>query len=82
MLGTTDKTRYVYAVHLIKVDSVLEMTEVYLFFCFCVVHLSCPDFDAEDGFVQDSVSDVLDLALKAKLSIEGIFDANWQPFVE
>lgn len=58
------------------------MTEVYLFLCLCVVHLSGPDFDAEDGFIKDTVSDVFDLALKAKLSIEGIFDTNWQSFVE
>lgn len=53
------------------------MTEVDLFFCLCVVHLSCSDFDAEDGFIKDSVSYVFDLALKAELSIEGIFDTDW-----
>lgn len=58
------------------------MTEVDLFLCLCVVHLSGPDFDAEDGFIKDTVSDVFDLALKAKLSIEGIFDTDWQSFVE
>lgn len=58
------------------------MAEVNLFFCFCVVHLSCSDFNSENGFIKDSVSDVFDLALKAELSIERIFDTDWQSLVE
>ena len=58
------------------------MTEVDLLFSLCVVHLSGSDFDAEDGFIKDTVSDVFDLALKAELSIERIFDTDWQSFVE
>lgn len=53
-----------------------------MIFCFRVVHFSGSNFDAEDGFVQNSISDVFDFTLKAKLSIKGIFDANWQPFEE
>lgn len=58
------------------------MAEVYLLFCLCVVHFPCSDLYAEDGFVEDSVSDVFHLALKTELSIEGIFDTNWEAFME
>ncbi len=82
LLWTSNKPWDINTIHLIKINCILEVAYINLFFRFCIVHFFCSNFNFKNTLLKITVAYIFYFCLNIGLSLKRAFWSKWQFFAE